>query len=1059
MLAVGNIGPSVLPDLPDADDKLDFAPYANTLRDIILNPLTQTPLTIGIFGSWGSGKTSLMKMIENRLKSAVRDGTSERETYTIWFNAWLYSREDSLWRALIMQVLNGMRKWHRSDQTALQELNELAEHLQRAAGPEELGHLSIAAANLLKEEGTDSAELTLTLQHGLDLLENIAEARERGELEAAMALRDQVRRATATLEQERIESLDRFQQEFRGLIEKYVLPHGYMVIFVDDLDRCLPDKAVEVLEAIKLFLDVPGCIFILGIDREVVERGIRLRYGELGGAGDGGRWPLLVSDEVVKEGSQAAARYRSFLQDLSAEDEDTIDGGRYLEKIIQIPFVLPPISPDAMGNFIAQLAPGLPSRECGLVFAQGLEPNPRQVKRAINIFTLLWELSRNKEELAPLIRPVRLAKLVVIQQRHAELYDLLREDPEQLVAWEAFFRRKKDPAGFAGWERGQGGQPSPEVPLHQKVDAYELKSALEALLTMHPLTGETTADANFVDLTADQVRTYVFLTRTVKEAVPEPEAPPVMAEARVVEPAVSEGRGVSVDSGAAGSKRGFITGMIYSDLDPLLEQVAGEGRFPPELRQRALLSLAMAGSSIYAEVASDPNRQAELEAALGEPTLIQVSGIQSEAQIPWEIVYDRPLPYTSMQKVSVMQKMAVPEEDTEVDVEGFWGFKHVIERPLTSGYERPAPPLEIQVGERPLVTLALEASASPPIEDLSGKLPTHPTKTYDTRPLSQIKYLVIHHTALGPDVSVERVARYQVDKLDWPGIGYHYYIASDGTVYQTNPLETVTYHAQDQNPESVGVAFAGNFNDAAPPAVQLENGARLIVYLLQQLSLGVDSVKGLSELVPASQSPGKQWLEGRKWKDMLLFQVEILLSADRVYALFREWASEGRIDLEVVDTPSDLRAILVKRPADVYVLHGRGGVEGGEIWIGLGRERLTRRALESWKAGQRGNALFFLHVMAGLGRGQDWWAWLEAFRDLGAGGVVVPVVTPHLAWSLDFMTQFMQDFLSGQPVGEALREARRELFNETGNPLGLFYAHFGPAEQRLSLPDGDEDEE
>ena len=74
--------PVVLPDVPDPDDKLDFAPYANTLRDIILNPNTQTPLTIGIFGSWGSGKTSLMKMIEAGLKRAApRQGESGRQTY------------------------------------------------------------------------------------------------------------------------------------------------------------------------------------------------------------------------------------------------------------------------------------------------------------------------------------------------------------------------------------------------------------------------------------------------------------------------------------------------------------------------------------------------------------------------------------------------------------------------------------------------------------------------------------------------------------------------------------------------------------------------------------------------------------------------------------------------------------------------------------------------------------------------------------------------------------------------------------------------------------------
>ena len=51
--------PAVLPDVPTVEDKLNFAPYARTRLDIILNPDTETPLSIGIFGSWGSGKTSI----------------------------------------------------------------------------------------------------------------------------------------------------------------------------------------------------------------------------------------------------------------------------------------------------------------------------------------------------------------------------------------------------------------------------------------------------------------------------------------------------------------------------------------------------------------------------------------------------------------------------------------------------------------------------------------------------------------------------------------------------------------------------------------------------------------------------------------------------------------------------------------------------------------------------------------------------------------------------------------------------------------------------------------
>ena len=50
---------------------------------------------------------------------------------------------------------------------------------------------------------------------------------------------------------------------------------GALVIFVDDLDRCLPEKTVQVLEAIKLFLDKHGCVFVLGADSNVVRSAVR----------------------------------------------------------------------------------------------------------------------------------------------------------------------------------------------------------------------------------------------------------------------------------------------------------------------------------------------------------------------------------------------------------------------------------------------------------------------------------------------------------------------------------------------------------------------------------------------------------------------------------------------------------------------------------------------------------------------------------------------------------------------------------------------------------------
>ena len=91
-------------------DLLEFGDYAHALIDLIQSPKTQTPLTIGIDGAWGSGKTTLMGMIKDRLDSERTEASKEAKAHTVWFNAWKYDREESLWAALALEILSQIRK-------------------------------------------------------------------------------------------------------------------------------------------------------------------------------------------------------------------------------------------------------------------------------------------------------------------------------------------------------------------------------------------------------------------------------------------------------------------------------------------------------------------------------------------------------------------------------------------------------------------------------------------------------------------------------------------------------------------------------------------------------------------------------------------------------------------------------------------------------------------------------------------------------------------------------------------------------------------------------------
>jgi N-acetyl-anhydromuramyl-L-alanine amidase AmpD len=156
----------------------------------------------------------------------------------------------------------------------------------------------------------------------------------------------------------------------------------------------------------------------------------------------------------------------------------------------------------------------------------------------------------------------------------------------------------------------------------------------------------------------------------------------------------------------------------------------------------------------------------------------------------------------------------------------------------------------------------------PPIQDMVDRLAKHETKTYRTRSVSKIRELVVHHSAVAPSAGPARIAQYHVKNLDWPGIGYHYVVSDDGIVYETNRLTTVSNQSAGMNTRSVGICFLGNFNKKSPPPAQIQSGAHLLAWLMQELDLDLDAVKGHREHMQTA-CPGHQWLGGERWKQML----------------------------------------------------------------------------------------------------------------------------------------------------------------------------------------------
>lgn len=455
----------ILADQPSNLDHLDFEPYCTTLRDIIDDPLTQTPLTIGVFGGWGTGKTTLLQMLLHKVKD---------KHLTVWFNAWKYDKEDVLWRALLLRVVAAIRAALPSDdKKAREKLSELEEILYQAIEREELGNFEFDWREFLKEGVKTGTQVAMATIPGLNLAAKVVEELQKsaategpgGLLKAFKQARTQVRLA-------QIDSLDQFEQQFGSLIQEYVTSlNRRLVIFIDDLDRCLPQKAIEILEAIKLFFDVPGCIFVLGVDRDVIASGIKLKYRDLAGE---------------------------------------IDGKEYLEKIIQLPFDLPLLEVQDVQTYVKGLAPNLLTERCEKVFASGLiEPNPRQIKRTINTFLFLSRLAAARAHRLGRLEAVRLAKIVVIQHSYPQLYSLLRREPRLIAELENY---------YCALQNAQESKERASVTpvLTDRLQEFANLLELRNLLTLF----EKDKDACFASLRPLEIRPYFTLVRSI--AIDEP---------------------------------------------------------------------------------------------------------------------------------------------------------------------------------------------------------------------------------------------------------------------------------------------------------------------------------------------------------------------------------------------------------------------------------------------------------------------------------------------------------------------------------------------------------
>ncbi|MDP7097515.1 MAG: P-loop NTPase fold protein [Rhodospirillales bacterium] len=238
---------------PKADD-FDLGLRVGPIYDILRHAETETPMACAVYGTWGSGKTSAMRWLEGRLAEwnaygDAAEGAKKFIVHSCWFYPWKYQSPEEVWRGLISVVILACLEFPMNSSKRL--LRE-AKDLSRFVGK---GLTSVLAG------------VTFPMGSGFKF--------------SLKGIKDLPGQAHDYIHPEAA-YLNEFEAAFRKWVEDSLGEDERLVIFIDDLDRCMPRIALQVLEALKLYLDIPNLIFVVGVDREVVDGLVIDHYDKMG---------------------------------------------------------------------------------------------------------------------------------------------------------------------------------------------------------------------------------------------------------------------------------------------------------------------------------------------------------------------------------------------------------------------------------------------------------------------------------------------------------------------------------------------------------------------------------------------------------------------------------------------------------------------------------------------------------------------------------------------------------------------------------------------------------
>lgn len=393
-------------DSETKSDYLNFDYLIDAVESIAMDAKL-TPSTIGVYGDWGSGKSSLMQMVEEKIKAEHKE-----DACCIRFNGWLFEGYEDAKTAFCGSILDALR----TEKTIpAQVKTRITKLLKKVDGKKILMKGGSVALDILLTGGLGSITY-LTIDAITNALKDKLSNATSDDIKEVLkgVLTENKNQSTSNRNDIKI-----FQEEFKKILDESKIEH--LVIFVDELDRCTPDTVLDIFAAMRLFLFVEKTSFIIGADSRLIDYAIKTRYQNIPGN------DLDISKEYLEKLVQYPVtipkldeleleRYLTCLL-LETEIED-------IAECIRGEVLYEPINQDNLiskhGEKEEKIKEALLlSRIVSPILAARLNGNPRQCKRFLN--TLFMRVQMAESRAVTLDKNI-LAKLMLLEYFKEPMY-------------------------------------------------------------------------------------------------------------------------------------------------------------------------------------------------------------------------------------------------------------------------------------------------------------------------------------------------------------------------------------------------------------------------------------------------------------------------------------------------------------------------------------------------------------------------------------------------------------------------------------------------------------